>query len=134
MKSFIRSFIIHLAILWITPEVFNNAFLIPRTLNIIVTAAFFFTLLHIFVRPFLKILLLPITIVTFGLASWLVHVILLYLLMLLIPQISISAWHFPEFSYQGFVIPETTLMFLPTLAIVALFMALIKAFLEFLID
>jgi uncharacterized membrane protein YvlD (DUF360 family) len=57
------------------------------------------------VQPLLKILFIPINIMTFGLLSWAVNVIVVYLLTFLAPGVQISAWIFPGFSSYGFVIP-----------------------------
>ncbi len=64
------------------------------------------TLLFIFLRPILKILALPLNLVTLGAFSFLTNVIIFYLLTVLVFGISITAFDFPGISYAGFIIPK----------------------------
>lgn len=134
MKSLIRSFLMHLLILWITPQMFVGAFSIHGNISVLLTASLVFTLLHIALRPILSLLLLPMSLATFGVASLLVHVIVLYVLMIVIPEITISSWHFPGIAYNGIIVPANDLSFVPTLVSIAFFMALFRSIIEFLID
>ena len=117
-----------------TPMVFAGGFTIGSDPKILFLAALIFTLLHIFVTPILRLLLLPITLATFGLLSWFVDVILLYLLMLAIPQIVINPWSFDGFQSGGFIIPAVQLGTIAMVFAVAFFMAVIKAFSAFLVE
>lgn len=64
------------------------------------------TLLFIFLRPVLKILALPLNLVTLGAFSFLTNVIIFYLLTVLVFGISITSFDFPGVSYAGFIIPK----------------------------
>ena len=69
-------------------------------------AGFALSLLMLIVRPLLKILFIPINLITFGLLSWFINVIVIYLLTIFVPSVVIRAWTFPGISYFGFVIPS----------------------------
>ena len=56
----------------------------------LVGAGLVLALLQIFVRPILKILLLPINIVTLGLFSWLINVLILWLVTMIVPGFEIQ--------------------------------------------
>lgn len=105
MKHAIRSFIYNAAGLWLTAQLLPTVVILGNW-KILITAGVVLTLLTIFVQPILKILFLPINFITFGLFSWIINVILLYLLTIFIPQVEIHEWTFPGFSWQGFVLPS----------------------------
>lgn len=64
------------------------------------------SLMTSFLKPVLKVITLPINIITFGTFSFLINIIVLYLLTVFIPQIKVSAFVFPGFSLYGFIIPK----------------------------
>lgn len=78
-----------------------------------------------FVRPAVKIITLPINILTLGIFSGFVNVIILFLLTRFIDQLSIQAWTFSRFEYQGFVIPETHISTFWTYVIVSSIISII---------
>lgn len=57
-----------------------------------------FTLLSWVLKPVLNILLLPFNIVTLGLFSWVIHVIVLYLVDIFVPGFTVRAVVIPAFS------------------------------------
>ncbi|MDO8451932.1 MAG: phage holin family protein [bacterium] len=104
MKYFIRVFLFNVFAIWLTSEIIP-ALVIRGNWQTIMTAGLVLSILMIFVQPMLKILFIPINIITFGLLSWLVNVIVLYFLTLVVPEVLISAFTFPGFSSGGFTIP-----------------------------
>lgn len=67
---------------------------------------FVLTVLLVLLRPVLKLLAMPLNLITLGMFSFLVNVIIFYLLTVLVIGISITAFTFPGYSYAGFVIPQ----------------------------
>lgn len=67
------------------------------------------TLLFLIVKPILSIITLPLSIITLGAFSFLINVIILYLLTVFVTSITISAFTFNGFSFLGFVIPKISL-------------------------
>lgn len=61
-------------------------------LRVLFTAAIVLALLNAFLRPFLKILLLPINIITLGLVGWFMNAIILYLVTLFVPGFEVVAF------------------------------------------
>jgi len=61
-------------------------------LKTLLTAALALALINAFLRPFLKILLLPITVITLGLMGWLVNVVVLYVTSLVVSGFEIMAF------------------------------------------
>jgi len=64
------------------------------------------TLLLLILKPILNLLTLPLNIVTLGLFSFLVNVIIFYLLTILVVGISVTSFTFQGISFAGFVIPK----------------------------
>lgn len=131
MKSLVRGFVINIFSLWLTTEIIAG-FKIGGRVEMLIFAAFVFALLNTFAKPFLKLLFLPINLLTLGAFSWLINVLILYLLTYLIAPISVSSWQFPGFSYQGFIIPKITFGVLETYILGSFVISLISNFLKWL--
>ena len=100
----------------------------------ILTAGGILAILMLFVKPIIKILFIPINFLTLGLVSWFVNVIVIYLLTLVAPNVAISPWQFSGISWQGFIIPRSTIAYLPTLILVTFALTLVTRFLEQITD
>lgn len=96
--------------LWFTSQILPTIIL-PKGWQPLLTAGLVLTILSTLVAPLVKILLIPINFMTLGFLSPLVHVIILYLLTVLMPEIVIVPWIFPGGSYGGFVVPPVHLTF-----------------------
>lgn len=95
---------------------------------------FFLTLMNMFLKPVLKVLTLPFNLLTFGLFSWFLNVIILYLLTRIVEKIKITAFDFQGFEYGGFVIPGMHLGIWETMVLGAMVIYLISSFLEWIAD
>lgn len=104
MKVFLRHILINLGALYLVNQVYPG-FSIQSQLSTLLTAAVVWLLLNRIVKPIIKVLLLPINLITLGFFSWAVSVLTLFLLKTVVIGISISAYDFPGFSFQGFTIP-----------------------------
>lgn len=131
MKTLIRIFLFSLFSLWLTPSLIGGL-KISGGWQIYLLSAAVLGGIYLFVRPILKLLFFPINLVSLGLLSWLTNVAVLYLLTLVVPQITISAWQFPGFSYQGIIVPSCPLNQIATFIVVALTLSLIINFLVWL--
>jgi putative membrane protein len=114
MKHLVRSFLFNVFALWFTGQLIP-AFVISGSWQTTLVAGFVLSLLMLVIKPILKILFIPINIITFGLLSWVINVLVVYILTLLVAQIEITAWTFPGFSAWGFVIPSVSLTYIASL-------------------
>ena len=105
MKYFIRSWLFQVFALWLVSEIIP-ALVIVGSWQTILIAGFVLSLLMLFIRPLLKILFIPINLLTLGLLSWIINAIVLYLLTVLVPSVEIRAWTFPGYTGYGFGIPS----------------------------
>jgi putative membrane protein len=129
MKRIVRIFVFHLIALWLTTQILVG-FTISNNLAAFITSAFVLSLLMLIVKPILTILFIPINLITFGLLSWVINVVILYLLTLFVPAVVIVPWTFPGASWAGFAIPSFYLSYLLSLITSALVVTFISNTLE----
>ena len=110
MKYLIRVFLFNVFALWLASQLYPGI-VVAGGWQAILSAGTVLSLLMILVQPVLKILFIPINILTFGLASWLINVIVLYLLTLFVPAVQVVAWVFPGIWWQGVVVPSFSLSY-----------------------
>lgn len=118
MKYLLRVFLFNSFSLWLVSQILP-ALSIAGNWQALLFAGLILSLLMLLVAPILKILFLPINILTFGLLSWLINVIVLYLLTFFVPTVSVHAWRFPGGSWQGFSVPALSLSYVPSLILVS---------------
>lgn len=104
MKAFLRAILVNLLVIYLVDAVYPG-FSILHNAKTLITAAVIWLLLNKIVKPVIKLLLLPINLITLNLFSWTVSLITLFLLPLIVEGINISPYYFPGFSYQGFSVP-----------------------------
>lgn len=114
MKYILRVFLFNVFALWFTSQIFPPLH-ISGSWQVIMIAGLILSILMLIVKPLLKILFIPINIITFGLLSWLINVIVIYLLTVLVPEVEINTWNFPGISYQGFSVPGFFISYYPAL-------------------
>lgn len=107
MRSIIREWFLHLVSLYLLDSVFS--FIQIRNVAILLSAATTLYVLNTIGKPFLKILWLPINIITLGLFAWVLNIIVIVLVVLLVPGFSISPFHLSSIQLGRFIIPEITL-------------------------
>jgi len=117
MKYILRCFLFNAFSLWLTGQIIPGI-QINGGWQGTLTTSLVLTLLMLIIRPLLKILFIPINIMTFGLLAWAVNVIVVYLLTFLVPAVVIIPWIFPGFSYFGFIVPSFPVSYILSLIIV----------------
>ncbi len=105
MKTILRAIFLNLITLYLV-ALFFPGLSISNQIFTYLSAAFVWTILNKIVKPIIKLLLLPINLITLGLFSWVVNVITLFMLKYLIPGVAIHAFTFSGYTFQGFVIPQ----------------------------
>lgn len=123
MKYILRVYLFNTFALLLVKELFP-ALLIEGGVLTVLFAGIVLTILMLVVKPVLKILLIPINFITFGLANWCINVVILYLLTLILPEVIVRQYVFPGLSWQGFVIPSMELNYLMSLFIVSVSLTL----------
>lgn len=103
MRRLLRTIILNTAV------IFFAALVLPglsysNNFQVLILAAVALGLVNLVVRPIVKLVTLPINLLTLGIFSWVVNVLMLYLVTRLIPGFSVSAFHFDGLIYQGLTI------------------------------
>ena len=108
MRTLLRYFLINLASLYAATKiipglVYTGGF---RSLAI---GALVFMLINWILVPLLKILFLPLNLLTVGLFAWLINVLALYALTTIVSDFQLLPFIFPGFYSSGFNIPSMEL-------------------------
>jgi putative membrane protein len=128
MKKRLRSLLITTASLLVASRLIGSISFQEGEKTIFITALVF-TIINLIIKPIIKLLLLPINLLTLGLFRWLINVFAFYLVLLLVPQLKIAPFLFPGFSASGFVVPEIQLPFFWTLVLVSFIISFTTSFL-----
>lgn len=130
MKTIFRYFLINLSSLWITTK------LIPgltysggvKSLSI---AAFAFMVINLILVPLLKILLLPLNLLTLGLFAWVTNIVALFALTT-ISDFKLIPYFYPGYTIGGFIIPPQDLSTFWVAVLASLLIGSITHFLQWL--
>lgn len=124
MKSLLRSTALNTLAMVVAQAVLSGL-QVTGGFSTFVLGGLLMTLMSLFLKPVLRILTLPLNLVTFGLFSFFTDAILLYLLTVFVPQVSINAFTFPGTAIAGFVIPRIAFNTLLAYIVVSISLSLI---------
>lgn len=132
LKRYLRSFVFNLLALWLISQYivgvsYAGGF---KTLSI---AALALTIVNLLAKPLVKLLLLPINLLTLGAFRWLTNVVALYLMTMFVPQLKIASFTFHGFTHQGLVIPSIDISNFWSYVICSFLISLITSFIYWLI-
>jgi len=127
IKKYLRLFLINLVSFWLVAKLIEGVGY-SGGFQTLAWAALALMIVNLTVKPLINLLLLPINLITLGAFRWLVNVLALYLVTLVVPQLKISAFLFPGFNYQGFIIPPVYLAIFWVLVIASFLISLITGF------
>jgi len=128
MKKHLRLFLFNATALWLVTYFLKGVTYSGGWLTI-AWASLALTFVNLVIKPLIKLLLLPINLLTLGAFRWLINVAILYLVTILIPQFKIQAFLFSGLNYQGFIIPSCHLAKFSVYVVASLLISLITTFL-----
>lgn len=117
------------AALWIT-SLWNKGFALNTRPDLLIEAILITAVGYYLILPVLKIVLLPINFLTFGLVSFLVYLMFFYLLDQQVNVLTISSWVFGGFQTPIVIVPQLHIGYTQNLALSALSMSFIINSLE----
>lgn len=132
MKWLIRQFLFHLTAL-LAAVYLIPGFTIGNTLENILLATIALGTINIFIKPIIKLLFLPLNMVTLGLFSIVINTGIVYALTYLLPHVAISPFKFNGYSFSGFIIPPFDFTVLYTYILVAIVLTSIVSFLNWMV-
>lgn len=124
MKLFIKHLFVNSCSLLIL-SYFYPGLKIVGGLETIILAGLVITLINLIIKPFLKLLFLPINLLTLGLFRWVVNVICLFLLSVFVSAVNFSSFKFAGFSHWGVIISPVEISFFVSLVICSFLLSLI---------
>jgi putative membrane protein len=108
MKSILRLFLINLAALWLTTQLLPGLYY-TGGLHTLILGALGLMVINFSVVPLLKVMFLPLNILTLGVFAWVINVIALYILTTFLPDFKLAPYSFPGANINGFIIPSVDL-------------------------
>lgn len=120
IKTALRNYLINLVILWGVTENFPGLSYTGGFQTLLIGALGLMGM-NIIIIPLLKVVFLPLNILTLGIFTWVINVIALYLLTTILPQFKLVPYAFPGGIYLGVNLPPQNLTVL-WVAIIASFM------------
>lgn len=105
MKSLLRNTLINAFALFLISQAISGI-RISGGLEAYLLGGFALSLLFLILKPILNIISIPLNIVTLGFFSVITNIVIYYLLTVFVPNISITDFTYPGFSYAGFIIPK----------------------------
>ncbi len=130
MKTLLRYFLINLVSLY-AATIILPGLTYSGGIKSLFIGAFVFMLINWILVPFLKILFLPLNLLTVGLFSWLINVLALYALTT-VSDFHLVPYFFPGFYLGGFMIPAVDLSTLLVAILASLSIGIITHFLQWL--
>lgn len=105
MKTLLRYFLINIVSLLITTKIITGLTYTGGIRSLILGAGAFM-LINWLLVPLLKILFLPLNLLTLGLFAWVTNVLALYALTTLVSDFQLVSLSFAGYYYNGFMIPS----------------------------
>lgn len=132
MKFLLRCFLINLVSLWATTEILPGILYTGGFRSLAIGAAAF-TVINLVLVPLLKILLLPLNLLTLGIFAWVTNVLAIYALTTLVPAFLLTSYTFPGFEYSGFVVPAVALSVFWVAVVASFLIGIFTHFLQWLV-
>lgn len=131
MKVLIRNFLFNLVTLW------GVSYIMPGLaysggVKTLAMGALGLMLINLAIIPILKIMFLPLNILTLGIFTWVINVVGLYLLTTMIPQFKLIPYFFPGGTYGGISLPIFELNVLQVAILASFLIGFISHFLQWL--
>lgn len=131
MKTILRHFLINLVSLFITTRLISGLTYTGGVKSLLIGAAVFM-IINIILVPLLKILLLPLNLLTLGLFAWVANVLALYALTTIVSDFQLVPYFFPGDSINGFTLPAMDLSPFWVAVLSSLVIGMITHFLQWL--
>lgn len=92
----------------------------------VLLAAAALTLLNKFLKPLLKLVLIPVNMVTFGLLRWVAAVLVFYITTEIIAGLKVIPWEFPGLATNFIIFPKYLISFPLDYVVSALFVVILS--------
>lgn len=132
MKTILRAVLVNIGALWIASQIMPSLVISGGVLGLLIGALAFMGA-NILLAPLVKILLLPLNLLTLGIFAWLSNVLILYLLTTIVPNFKLLPYNFPGLNYDGFIVPAMDLSVFQVAIVVSFLIGFIIHFVNWII-
>lgn len=132
MKFLLRTFSINLGALWVTSRIIP-ALVITGGIQGLIVGTLAFMVANLLLVPLIKILLLPLNLLTLGIFAWLSNVLALYFIVTVVPSFKLMPYNFPGANVEGFIIPAVNLSTFQAAIMVSFIIGFIIHFINWLV-
>lgn len=133
MKKILRYFLFSLIAIYLV-ERYIGGVSYSGDYRVLLTATAVLTGAMVIVKPIVKIITLPINLLTLGLFGSLINAMLLYGVTYLVPKFEVLPFTFEGFTYKGFTVPTITMGQIGALIVVSFLLSLVTSILNWLTD
>jgi len=130
MKGILRSVLFNAVSIY-AASMFISGLSYSNSLKVLFLSGAALTLAGYVVKPIIKIVTLPINFITLGVFSWVIDVFILYIVTVLVPDLTISGFTFNGFTHNGFIVPSFSLSQFWSFAVVSFAIAVFTSLLNY---
>lgn len=131
MRKVLRYYLINLAALFLATRLISGL-VFDGGIKTLLFGGLVFAVINLLLVPFLKILFLPLNILTLGLFAWIINVLALYALTTAVSAFKILPYHFAGLQAGGFALPEYDLTAFWVAVAASLVIGIVTHFLQWL--
>ncbi len=131
MKTLLRYFLINTVSLWIVTRIIPGLTYSGGAKSLFL-GGLAFMLINFLLVPILKILFLPLNLLTLGFFAWITNVLALYALTTVVSDFQLIPYVFPGYNYNGFNLPSYDLSPFLVAIIASFLIGVITHFLQWL--
>ncbi len=131
MKTLLRYFLINLGALWVTTRIISGLTYTGGFKRLIIGGVTFM-LINMILVPLLKILLLPLNLLTLGFFAWITNVLALFALTTVVSDFKLVPYFFPGFDAGFVILPPYELSAFLSAVIASFLIGIITHFLQWL--
>ncbi len=132
MKRLLKTILITGITLWLLQRYYAGVHITNTQTLVLATVALI--LANLLIRPLIKIIMLPLNMLTLGFFSWVTNIATFYVVIRLVEGFSLSTTYFPGLSFGGFRLEPAELPRLATLAITTFIFSFIYRILAWLLN
>lgn len=132
MKRILKTILVTGATLWLLQRYYSGVTI--KDIETLILATIALILANLLVRPLIKLITLPLNLLTLGFFSWFANIFTFYLVVRIVSGFSLSTTYFPGFSWGNVSIAPTELSRFATLVIATFLFSFIYRFLVWLLN
>jgi putative membrane protein len=133
MKTLLRSYLINFGAIWVTTKLLPGLHY-SGGIKTLLIGAIGLMIINFALVPLIKLMFLPLNLLTLGLFAWIVNVLAIYLLTTFVPAFKLFPYSFPGTSIGSVSIPAMELNVLMVAIVTSFLIGLISHFLQWLVS